>query len=376
MKSRPRTAAVFALNPLPSNRAHVGAIVGMTNAIQERGFKTTLYSFRTKGARSSLIDTVGLHENVRLGWSCPGLSKLAKIASVVAWMAIAAWRRHDIVMTRSPVVAFAARRTQFVFLELHQAPKTRWLSMRFDHRIIPMLRNDRYRFLFISHQLRTLYMGQFENLLAARCVTVPSGFRRDWYPEEWSPSLGHRIITYAGSLYEGRGIDIVIAIAKQIPDSQFRVVGGSAAEWRRLTAEIDVPRNCTHIPHLAPNLIPKLLTDSDILLAPYQLRVLTASGDDIASEISPLKIVEYLAAGRAIVASDLPAIRELITDSSQAILVAPDDVFAWTESVRALLADKAVRDRLGVEAFRRAHGRLDWDSRLSHIPAFRGQVFP
>lgn len=337
----------------------------MTNALQASGLKTTLYAFFRPNARKVLLEEFGLEPMVQLGWSSGLISRIGKFTSLVGWAAIAATRHHDVILTRSPIVALAARRSDLVLLELHQQLSSRPRKARARRLILSLLRTDRVSIVFISERLRSHYLRECRSLETERCVIAPSGFRRDWFPEAWSPSPRSRLVTYAGSLYRGRGIEIVLEVARGLPNARFRVIGGSSAEWSRLTTDLEVPKNCTHIPHVAPVAIPKLLMESDVLLAPYQCRVLIASGDDIANVISPLKIVEYLASGRAIVASDLPAIREIVTDTDLAMLVPPDDVASWTEVVRNLLENHNARDRLGERAFCSAHGNLDWDTRLS-----------
>ena len=362
-----RYAAVFAPNAFPSERAHVAAIVGMANAISARGFTTALYAFRRRDARPLLHERFALREDVELGWSWRDLSKIAKAASVLVWAIVAALKRHDLVLTRSPIIALAARRSATVIVELHQVPMTHFRRMMLDHQVIPRLKGNRYRFVFISNALKNIYLREFPHLQSSRSIVAPSGFRREWFPKIWSPSPGHRIVTYAGSLYQGRGIEVVVEVARRIPDAEFRIIGGSSATWQELTADLDVPPNCSHIPHVAPKAIAGYLTESDVLLAPYQRKVIIASGDDNAGVMSPLKLIEYFAAGRAIVASDLPAIREVADHSENALLVPPEDLTAWTTAVKELLSDRTRRDRLGEEAFRNAHGRLDWDSRLDAI---------
>lgn len=362
-----RRAAVFAQSAFPAERAHVSAIVGMVNALQAGGFATTFYTYRPRDAKRLLHERLALRQDVSLGWSARGLSKLAKLSSLLMWATVAALRRHDLVLTRSPIIALAARRCSTVALEFHGVPKTHFRRLKFDHLLVPRLKGDRYRFVFISNALKNRYVCEFPHLRASRCIVAPSGFRSEWFPQTWSPSPGHRIVTYAGSLDQGRGIEVVVDVAQRSPDAEFRIIGGTSEEWRELTTYIDVPPNCSHTPHVAPAAIAGCLAESDVLLAPYQNKVLIASGDDNASVMSPLKLVEYFAAGRAIVASDLPAIREIAKDAENALLVPPEDVTAWTEAVKELLADCTRRDRLGQQAFNSARGRLDWDSRLEVI---------
>jgi glycosyltransferase involved in cell wall biosynthesis len=77
---------------------------------------------------------------------------------------------------------------------------------------------------------------------------------------------------------------------------------------------------------------------------------------------SPLKLFEYMAAGAAIVASDLPAIRDVLRDGENALLVAPGDPAALAAGLSRALGDPALAARLGACA-RRDAGRYTWTRR-------------
>jgi glycosyltransferase involved in cell wall biosynthesis len=81
---------------------------------------------------------------------------------------------------------------------------------------------------------------------------------------------------------------------------------------------------------------------------------------------SPLKLFEYLAMGRAIVASDLPSIREVLTDGVTASLVPSGDPVALAGALRALANDPARAAALGAEA-RRLAPRYTWSARAATI---------
>ena len=58
---------------------------------------------------------------------------------------------------------------------------------------------------------------------------------------------------------------------------------------------------------------------------------------------SPLKLFEYMAAGRPIVASDLPALREVLTPDADAVLVAPGNAGALAAGIRRVVTDPIAR---------------------------------
>ena len=88
---------------------------------------------------------------------------------------------------------------------------------------------------------------------------------------------------------------------------------------------------------------------------------------------SPLKLFEYMAAGRAIVASDLPSIREVLTDDVSAVLVAPGDAAALAQGIRRLADDAALRARLAAAAAR-AVAEYSWDERAARLEALFSDV--
>ncbi len=107
----------------------------------------------------------------------------------------------------------------------------------------------------------------------------------------------------------------------------------------------------------------------DILVAPYQTRVLPADGrSDIGPWMSPLKLFEYMAASRAIVASDLPAIREVLQDGVTALLVSPDDLAAWRTAL-GRLKSAPLRRHLAANARRLVVGEYTWAARARKVLA-------
>ena len=84
--------------------------------------------------------------------------------------------------------------------------------------------------------------------------------------------------------------------------------------------------------------MPRLLATADIALAPY--------AGDAPDYFSPLKLFEYLAAGLATIAADLPGVRDVVA-AETAALVPQGDAHALADAVSALVSDPARRRALG-----------------------------
>ena len=123
-----------------------------------------------------------------------------------------------------------------------------------------------------------------------------------------SPRVG-----YVGSLYPGRGIDLVIDIARRMPHCTFELVGGSQADLDRWRAT-ELPANVVFRGFVAPGELPALYRTFDVLLMPYPhtgVHGATARIDS-AGYCSPMKMFEYMASGVPMVASDLPVLQEVL----------------------------------------------------------------
>jgi glycosyltransferase involved in cell wall biosynthesis len=90
--------------------------------------------------------------------------------------------------------------------------------------------------------------------------------------------------------------------------------------------------------------VPKRLVKFDILCMPYS--------DSLAASpwMSPMKLFEYMTAGRAIVAPDLPVFREILQNGHNAILCRPDSPGELVAAIRQLCANPELRMALGKQA--------------------------
>jgi glycosyltransferase involved in cell wall biosynthesis len=82
--------------------------------------------------------------------------------------------------------------------------------------------------------------------------------------------------------------------------------------------------------------------------------------------MSPLKMFEYMASGKPIIASRLEVIEEVLKDKKNALLVASDNIHEWAESIRLLKEDRFLAKRLGEQA-KEDVKIYTWDERVQNI---------
>ena len=171
-----------------------------------------------------------------------------------------------------------------------------------------------------------------------------------------------------GSRESGRGIDLIQMLAKHFPAAQFDIVGGNPGEVIYWKNTIGLPNVTFHgrLPHSS---LPEMYRKCDILLAPYQRKVVVVGGTDTSSWMSPLKIFEYMAAGKATVCSDITVLREVLEPDRTALLVSPDNLDAWIMALTRLIGDAALRERLGNAAQREFETKYTWGQRARKVLA-------
>jgi glycosyltransferase involved in cell wall biosynthesis len=171
-----------------------------------------------------------------------------------------------------------------------------------------------------------------------------------------------------GHLYVGRGADLFLALAKSIPQAHFVWVGGrpdDIATWKQ-RAESQNISNITFTGFIPNQNLPLYQSAADILLMPYSRSIMGSSGTaDSASVASPMKMFEYMAAGRAIVTADLPVIREVLNEQN-AVFCEPDDLNDWKLGIEKLLVDESRRVKLGKQAKEDVR-KFTWQARAEKI---------
>jgi glycosyltransferase involved in cell wall biosynthesis len=154
-------------------------------------------------------------------------------------------------------------------------------------------------------------------------------------------------------------------LAKSLPQAQFVWVGGRPEDIENWKQRLESD-NVTFTGFIPNRDLPLYQAAADILLMPYSRSIMGSSGSaDSAAVASPMKMFEYMAAGRAIVSSDLPVVREVLNEKN-AVFCKPDDVGDWRLVIESLLNDSPRRMQLGEHARGDVQG-YTWVARAQRI---------
>lgn len=175
------------------------------------------------------------------------------------------------------------------------------------------------------------------------------------------------VVAYAGHLYPWKGADVLIRALAQVTGVHGLIVGGHPRESdlgrvQALARDLGVADRVAFTGQVPVSEVSRHLERAHVLVLP-------TTDTPSARYTSPLKLFEYLAAGRPVVASDLAPIREIVTDGVSASLVKPADPEALAAGIRQVLDDRSLAERLATEGRRVAAG-YTWDRRAEQLEVF------
>ena len=176
-------------------------------------------------------------------------------------------------------------------------------------------------------------------------------------------------IGYTGHLYPGKGGEIIVKLAEIMPNICFHVYGGFKKDILKFN-KVGL-KNVIFHGFINPGNVPAVLNKLDILLLPALDKVFIDGSNprapNISKYMSPLKMFEYMASGRPIISSDLPVLREILSNKSNCLLVPHDDISKWQEAIEYLLMNPKFAEELGRTAKETLEKKHTWDKRARAV---------
>jgi len=376
---------------LPSEKAHPWQVVQMWRAFNqlENGSKL-LYPFRFQ--RSAALNGFG-----REFWKYYGMDEMgpsSRLPNMDAVHVLDAFPRLVNAYSRLQQLSFAAAATLW-FL-----PKSRRATQVWSREILvlPALRGF-YPKLSLFYEMHRFPGSQVEKQLnwlrgcnGIICLTqlmkdklLESGFSDENIlvePDAWSENLyGHlpsktealknlglnndkKKVLYTGHLYGWKGVDILVQAMKSVEGVECHIVGGLPEDRTALMQRhLNWPKNVFLHRHVPPQKIPEWMAIADLAVVPN-------SGETLLSReyTSPLKLFEILGAGVPLLASDLPSLREVLSEDL-ASFAKPDDADDWARAIRENL-DKPVEAKQKSDAGKQFAANHTWLKRAARISEF------
>ena len=356
---------------LPSRFANSIQVMKMCQAFAVNGHEVHLLAQKYEGLATNIHKYYGVDECFDIT-----LSKRPDVRIIGAIIYAINLRREsknivdtDIYYGRNiyALVAVSYKNIPLIF-EAHTPPQNfvqkyieGWL---FQRRVFKNL-------VVISMALKYEYMRIYPFLSDEKIIVAHDGAD---LPQESSDShilklnsTGRMCVGYIGHLYKGKGVEIVVQLAKKIPDMDFHVVGGTESDIAYWSSKSKLKNLVFHgfVPHSD---LGRYFDCFDVVLAPYQYTVTVGGGEgDVARWMSPLKIFEYMAHGKAIVSSDLPVLKEVFEGGMNSLLCKPDNLKEWEDALYKLRTEPDLRLQIGLCAKEHFLAKYTWKKRAELV---------
>lgn len=223
------------------------------------------------------------------------------------------------------------------------------------------------RYVFpISNPLKDRLIN-FYKIPGEKITVIPNGVNTEIFTPtidgtKIKEKLGlsdHIIIGHMGSLKEWIRLDMLFEtfknLKKDYDDIKLVIVGGQETEigkWKKLSKKLEIGDNIVFTGLVPYKEIPRYIASFDIAVSIFSKSLFT----DV---VSPLKVIEYMSMGKAVVADDLSGTREFIKNNENGILFVPEDTKSLENAVRTILDDEYLKRKLEINA-RRTALNYDW----------------
>ena len=364
--------------PIPSLSANCVHVLHMTAAMRAMGNDVELISPSHPGTLPGIRTTAHLRDRFALPASVtlttlPNPFSDRRGAGIYLHLAAlyAASQKPTLVYTRNPRIAYTAAMLGIkVVYECHGVDRgiraDRAARRLAQHRnlVAVVYISDRLRILNGSLQVPSdkeivehdaVDWDRFRVARSQAEARQQLAFARDRF-----------LVVHAGHLYQGRGAELILKVARTLPSALFVFVGGRRDDVQSARRSAAGLSNVVLVGHQSLDRVPWFLSAADVLIMPYSRDAVTVDGRTRTIEYaSPMKMFEYMAAGRAIVASRFPGISEVLRNGENALLVEPD---SSDELIRAieLLKDEPLARSLGDRA-RQDVRHYTWEGRSRRI---------
>nr|WP_298113606.1 glycosyltransferase family 4 protein [uncultured Pseudomonas sp.] len=199
---------------------------------------------------------------------------------------------------------------------------------------------------------------RFQPLKASNRIREELGLSEPW-----------PIILYQGGVQQGRGLERLVRVAAQVPDTYFVFIGGGRLDGslRSIAAELGLEGRVRFIPTVALAELPFYTASADIGVQPIENTCLNHYTTDSN------KLFEYVQAGLPVVASDLPEIRRVVREYDLGLLVPAGDSKALAAALNCLVADVDKR-RFHARQSLKAVAALSWEQQEGELLALYERI--
>lgn len=265
---------------------------------------------------------------------------------------------------------------QIAELDFMGKPLTGWLRWR-ARRLLRFNLETACRIVCVS-EIAKRHLMQNWNVPADKLIVLPNAVDVNRFQPD--PNLGAQtraslsltadqpLLVFVGSFYQWHDVPTLLrafaCLQASRPDARLLLVGDGTERERmmRLAQELGLGEAARFTGFVSHADVVRYINAADIAVVPVPKM-------EREMWLSPMKLFEYMAAGKAVVASALGQIVDVVRDGENGLLVPPGDETALAEAIGRLMADVSLRERLGWQAREDAVRYHSWEQYISRLEA-------
>lgn len=373
---------IYASNAdLPSLRANAVHIMRMCDAFAENGVDITLYCDE-KGDLDRMYKIYGVRNHFPV--KAPDKKGIVRKLKGFASSLLCSWKNARCIKREKGEVYVYGRSLLTIFFlgnrfpfsyEVHAVEANRLLA--WIERCV-LRRKKLISLVGISNPLKEYYEDLMPDYLKGKVEVLHDGADivdscsiRKADIENSDSRYPDVNIGYIGSLYPGKCMEVLLPIAKAMHDVKFHIVGGDVEwvnHWKEDAGKQGI-QNLVFYGKISPAEVAGYYEALDICLMPYSNKIFVDKNRklEIGQWISPLKLFEAMAHGKAIIVTDLPSIREVMSNGEDAVLLDSSDIKGWVDAIETLATLPSLREKISLMGRTKLELHYSWNVRVKKI---------
>jgi glycosyltransferase involved in cell wall biosynthesis len=359
---------------IPSHRAYAVNAMHMTEAFAQVFSNTVLFCERPRGSFTVDPSRVKVEYDIReIGFDLQFVNTVNIRFLNSAWFMVRVYskilgdslikRCNHIIFTRDVLCALIGCVLGYkVVYEAHM-PFAKWYQKLIFQ--LCML-SRKFYFMTITNALMREFLLVFSGVNKAKRIVLSDGAR----PRvDAICQIGSGVplsCGYIGNLYPGKGMEVISKLAELDESIKYHIFGGLDSDvcyWKSRC-----PKNVIFYGHLTQSELQKKMDVFQVALAPLGEYISPdGGGDDIANWTSPLKIFEYMANKKVVVASNLPVLKEVLIDSFNSIIVPTSEPADWLASLNRISSNPNWAKKIALQGNMDLVNHFQWLVRARNI---------
>lgn len=368
-------------NRIPTEMAHGVNMVHMCKAFAGLGHEVTLHIPKRKNPiQEDLFSYYAIDQTFGVYYQpIVELVRFGRVGYTISWLSFAfgtvkhLWKlRKDVVIfSRDEFTGWLMARCGFsVWYDMHGFPETsKWLWKRSMRAMTGIITTNAWK----KKQLVDQFGIEQGDILVQPNGFDPCTFEEKTSKEALRTSLNlcrdKPIVLYVGHLYDWKGAHVLVKAAESLPDASVVLVGGSEKIIQQFCEEYRPGPNVQMLGQKPHHEVAKYMQAADVLVVPNSAK---SSSKRLAIfsqyDTSPIKLFEYMAAGVPVVASNVPAICEIVNEEIVYFFEA-DNAKELAAKIQRVLSQPEESARIAKQAHEYVK-QFSWENRAKQVLTF------